>query len=80
VRTGPLPHPSVPRLSPPASIAPRIDANAVSAEKSAAVAGGIQSTPTTIVNGKMVTEPDGTSAGADPTAVLAAIESAVNGK
>jgi protein-disulfide isomerase len=56
------------------------DANAVSAEKSAAVAGGIQSTPTTIVNGKMVTEPDGTSAGADPTAVLAAIESAVNGK
>jgi len=55
-------------------------ADDVSAEKAAAVAVGIQSTPTTIVNGKMITEPDGTSAGADPTAVIQAIASAVNGQ
>jgi protein-disulfide isomerase len=56
------------------------DANAVSSEKAAAVAAGVESTPTTIVNGKMVTESDGSSAGADPTAVLGAISNAVAGK
>jgi protein-disulfide isomerase len=56
------------------------DANNVAAEKSAAVAAGVGSTPATIVNGKMVTESDGNSAGADPTAVLGAIANAVNGK
>lgn len=56
------------------------DANYIDAEKAAGVAAGIQSTPTTIVNGKLVVEPDGSNAGADPTAVLAAIASAVNGQ
>jgi protein-disulfide isomerase len=56
------------------------NANNAAAEKAAAVAAGIGSTPTTIVNGKMVTESDGNSAGADPTAVLGAIANAVNGK
>lgn len=55
-------------------------ANDVGAEKAAAVSAGIGSTPTTIVNGKMVTEPDGSSAGADPTAVIQAITGAVNGQ
>ena len=49
----------------------------INSEKNAAAAAGIQSTPTTIVNGQMVTEPDGSSAGADPTAVMQAIASAV---
>ena len=56
------------------------DANAVAAEKAAAVAVGVASTPTTIVNGKMVTEADGSDAGADPTAVFQAISNAVSGK
>ena len=51
--------------------------NYIISEKAAAVAAGIQSTPTTIVNGQMVTEPDGSSAGADATAVMQAIASAV---
>jgi protein-disulfide isomerase len=55
-------------------------ANDVAAEKAAAVAAGVGSTPTTVVNGKMVTEPDGSGAGADPTAVFGAINSAVSGK
>ena len=55
-------------------------ANDVAAEKTAAVAAGVESTPTTIVNGKMVIESDGSGAGADPTAVLGAISSAVGGK
>lgn len=54
--------------------------NDVSAEKAAAVSAGIGSTPTTIVDGKMVTEADGSSAGADPTAVIQAITGAVNGQ
>jgi protein-disulfide isomerase len=56
------------------------DANIVAAEKAAATAAGVESTPTTIVNGKMVTEADGSGAGADPTAVLGAIANALNGK
>ena len=55
-------------------------ANDVAAEKSAAVAAGIGSTPTTIVNGKMALGPDGSGAGAIPTAVLQAIANAVNGQ
>lgn len=55
-------------------------ANDVAAEKAAAVAAGVGSTPTTIVNGKMVTESDGSGAGADSTAVLQAISNAVNGQ
>ncbi len=55
-------------------------ANDAAAEKAAAVAAGIGSTPTTIVNGKMVTEADGSGAGADSTAVLQAIANAVGGQ
>jgi protein-disulfide isomerase len=53
------------------------DANYINSERSAAVAAGIESTPTTIVNGQMAAEPDGSSAGADPTAVIQAIANAV---
>ncbi len=56
------------------------NANYVNSEKAAAVTAGIQSTPTTIVNGQMVTESDGSGAGADPTAVMQAIANAVSGK
>jgi protein-disulfide isomerase len=55
-------------------------ASDVAAEKAAAVAAGVGSTPTTIVNGKMVTESDGSGAGADSTAVLQAIANAVSGQ
>ena len=55
-------------------------ASDVVAEKSAAAAAGIGSTPTTIVNGKMALAPDGSGAGAISTAVLQAIASAVNGQ
>ncbi len=53
-------------------------ANDITAERNAAAAAGVQSTPTTIVNGKLVTEPDGSGAGADTTAVMQAIANAVN--
>jgi protein-disulfide isomerase len=52
----------------------------VNQETTDASAAGVESTPTTIVNGKMVTESDGSSAGADPTAVIQAIANAVNGQ
>jgi protein-disulfide isomerase len=55
-------------------------ANDVSAERTAASAAGIVSTPTTIVNGKMAVEPNGSSAGADTTTILQTIASAVGGK
>jgi protein-disulfide isomerase len=52
----------------------------VSAEKAAAVSAGIGSTPTTIVNGKLAAESDGSSAGADTATILQTIAAAVNGK
>jgi protein-disulfide isomerase len=55
-------------------------ADDVTAERTAATAAGIESTPATIVNGAMVVESDGSSAGADATAVLQAIANAANGK
>jgi len=55
-------------------------ASDVGAEKAAAVAAGIQSTPTTIVNGKLVVESDGSSAGADTATVLQTIANAGNGQ
>ena len=56
------------------------DAAAVTAEKNAAVAAGIESTPTTVVNGKLVVESDGSSAGADTATVLQTIANAGSGK
>lgn len=53
------------------------DASVVAAEMSAAQAAGVNSTPVTFVNGVEVEE-GGQSAGADPTAVLAAIQAAVD--
>ena len=55
------------------------DASIVAQNKAAAAAAGVNSTPTTFVNGKMVVDANGNSAGADPNAVTAAIEAALKG-
>lgn len=55
-------------------------ANDVAAEKAAAVSAGVASTPTTVINGKLVTESDGSGAGADTAVVLQAVANAVNGQ
>jgi protein-disulfide isomerase len=53
------------------------DANLVTQDKANATAVGVDSTPTTFVNGVMVTDSSGESVGDNQTAVLAAIASAV---
>jgi protein-disulfide isomerase len=55
------------------------DAAIVQTEVSDAQTAGVNSTPTTFVDGKEVLESNGQSAGADPTAILAAIAAAVKG-
>jgi protein-disulfide isomerase len=55
-------------------------ASDVGAEKAAAVSAGIGSTPTTIVDGKLAAESDGSSAGADTATILQDIAAAVNGQ
>lgn len=56
------------------------DSNLVSQDNQSAAQAGVNSTPTTFVNGKEVTESDGSSAGADSTAVLNAIAAALAAK
>jgi protein-disulfide isomerase len=55
-------------------------ASDVTAEKTAAAAAGVESTPATIVSGKLVVESNGLSAGADTATILQTIASAVNGR
>lgn len=53
------------------------DAAIVQAENAAASGAGVNSTPTTFVNGKEVVSSAGQSVGADPTAIMQAISAAV---
>jgi protein-disulfide isomerase len=55
-------------------------AGTITAESTAGQAAGVNSTPTTFVDGKMVTDATGNSVGANATAILSAVATAVAGK
>jgi protein-disulfide isomerase len=55
-------------------------ASDIQTETSTAVSAGIVSTPTTVVNGKLVADQTGSSLGANATAIFQFIDSAVSGK